>query len=107
MSKFKTTYGSEIKPLGLCKIKLIDIIGNSIRLNNVKINQAVALKNFFSKIMVIILMINLFEIFINKRLFLTYQWNNLLHNEVERILTFALESDSNILRISVYLFYYQ
>lgn len=49
---FKTTYGAEVKPLGLCKIKLIDIIGNSIRLNNIKINQAVALRNFFRKLMV-------------------------------------------------------
>lgn len=53
MAHCKTTYGSELQPLGLSKIKLIEIIGNSIRLNNIKINQAVALRNYFSKIMVI------------------------------------------------------
>ena len=42
----------EIEPIGLCKIKLIEIIGNSIRMNNIKINQAVALRDFFAKIMV-------------------------------------------------------
>ena len=54
IAKFQTTYGLEIHPIGLCKIKLIEIIGNSLRLNNMKINQAVALRNFFSKIMVLL-----------------------------------------------------
>lgn len=51
----KTTYGQEIEPLGLNKIKIIEMMGCMMRLDNVKINQNIALNGFFAKLLVIIL----------------------------------------------------
>lgn len=50
----KTTYGQEIEPLGLNKIRIIEMMGCMIRLDNVKINQNIALHGFFTRLLVII-----------------------------------------------------
>jgi hypothetical protein len=68
-STLKTTYGQEIEPLGLNKIRIIEMIGCMMRLNNVKVNQNLALHGFFLKLLVILIFIFLMKT--QKYLFVT------------------------------------
>ena len=52
MNTYPSSFGAKIQPLGITKLKLIEIILNAIRFNNVKINREIALQKIYPKLMV-------------------------------------------------------
>ena len=47
-----TSFGATVQPFGITRLKLIEVILNSIRLNNIKINEEIALQKIYPKLMV-------------------------------------------------------
>ena len=52
MNGYPTSFGAKIQPLGIIKLKLIEIILNAIRFNNIKISREIALQKIYPKLMV-------------------------------------------------------
>ena len=55
VNEYITSFGARVEPLGITKLKLIEVILNLIRLNNVKMNREIALQKIYPKLMVKIL----------------------------------------------------
>lgn len=102
-----TQYGKTIKPFGTTRLKLVELLSFLIKLNNAKIDQVIAEKQTFTKLMVpnwlYEFLISLFSSL--QSLMKQYEWNSMLHNFIERIFVFALESDSEVLKKAVNIFF--
>jgi hypothetical protein len=82
-TEYTASFGGRIQPLGTTKLKLIEILLYAIKLNNVKINREIALQKVYQRLM---------------KLLMKYEWNNILHNFVEKIFITTLEGDSHVLK---------
>lgn len=87
----QTTYGLTVKPLGLTRLRITEIIGSAIKLNNTLVNDKLAETDVYSTLM---------------ELMVKFEWNNILHNIIERIFMSTLEGNVSSLRKNVrsYLF---
>jgi len=77
------TYGGSQKAFGIGRLRTVEGIYHMIRLTENKINMELGLKRIFNVLM---------------DLMITYEWNNMLHNSIEKIFASTLESDSHILK---------
>lgn len=66
-----TAYRETIKPLGLAKLKIIELFCLLLKIDNLYIVEEIAQHNLF------IVLLDLFA---------QYEWNNMLHTLVERII---------------------
>lgn len=64
-----------MKPLGSTRLKLIELTSLAIKLNKSAVIEKIISSNLFGTIL---------------SLFCTYEWNNMLHNQVEKILNMVL-----------------
>ena len=48
----QTQYGKSIEPFGTARLKLVELLSISIKLNHVKVNRELAMKKIFAKLMV-------------------------------------------------------
>jgi len=78
-----TTYGGAQRPLGLMRLRIVEMVLNIIRLNVHDVSLELAKKGVFKALM---------------DLMVQYEWNNMLHNFVEKILVSTLESEFHDVR---------
>jgi len=79
----RTFGGGNQKAFGIGRLRTVEGIYHMIRLNENKVNMELGLKRVFNILM---------------DLMVTYEWNNMLHNSIEKIFVSALESDSHVLK---------
>mmetsp|Transcript_13769 Transcript_13769/g.11716 ORF Transcript_13769/g.11716 Transcript_13769/m.11716 type:complete len:438 (+) Transcript_13769:1077-2390(+) len=82
-NQYETTYGLTTAPFGTSRLKLVEVLYYSVKLNVHKVCNELGLKNIYKTLM---------------ELMTKYPWNNMLHNLVEKIFVTTLESDSHILK---------
>ena len=124
----KMTYGAVQKPFGVVRLKLMEAIYLSIKLNIKKIIDELIKHKIFETMMVrirgskghedvreiglglycfmlfnidIYSSLTIYITLIYQRLMVDYEWNNLLHNQIEKIFSATIEGDNNKLRMSV------
>lgn len=78
-----TTFGSNQKPFGTTRLKLVETLLLCIKLKVNKIAIEIRLKKIYNTLM---------------ELMVKYEWNNMLHNLIEKIFITTLEGDSHILK---------
>jgi len=86
-STISSTYGAQVRPLGIARLKLIELISLSLKLNLDVVFEAIINCDALSAIL---------------GLFKAYEWNNMLHCQVEKILMTILDSGNQA--IQTYLF---
>jgi hypothetical protein len=74
------------KPLGSTRLRLIELISLGIKLEKGTIVDKLTNSNLLETILA---------------LFSTFEWNNMLHNQVEKIITMILESPNKTLQAYV------
>lgn len=77
------TYGGSQRPLGTARLKVVETIVLAIKLNVNKLAFEIGLKNILSILM---------------DLMIQYEWNNLLHNLVEKAIISCLDGDCHVLK---------
>eukprot|EP01016_Furgasonia_blochmanni_P038223 TRINITY_DN4598_c0_g2_i8.p1 TRINITY_DN4598_c0_g2~~TRINITY_DN4598_c0_g2_i8.p1 ORF type:complete len:497 (-),score=133.24 TRINITY_DN4598_c0_g2_i8:510-2000(-) len=82
----RSTYGGSSPSLGVGRLKLVEVLALAVRLNHVRLNQEIR----DCKILDIL-----------KSLFVTYAWNNLLHNVIEKIFCSILEGEDVVLKVAL------
>lgn len=80
------TYGAAQRPLGIARLRIVEMVLNIIRLNIHDVSLELANKGVFKALM---------------DLMVQYEWNNMLHNFVEKILVSTLESEFHDVRDKV------
>jgi len=80
------TYGGTQRSFGVGRLRIVEGIYHMIRLNENKVNMELGLKKIFNVLM---------------DLMVAFEWNNMLHNSVEKIFVSTLESDSHVLKQKV------
>jgi len=81
-----TTFGATQTPLGTTRLRLIELVASIFRLDVPKVSLEFANKDLFQTLMDLIVQ---------------YEWNNFLHNFVEKIFVSTLENESHELRKKV------
>eukprot|EP01017_Pseudomicrothorax_dubius_P005716 TRINITY_DN1149_c0_g3_i7.p1 TRINITY_DN1149_c0_g3~~TRINITY_DN1149_c0_g3_i7.p1 ORF type:complete len:797 (+),score=134.26 TRINITY_DN1149_c0_g3_i7:66-2456(+) len=81
-NSLQTTFGTTMIPLGGGKLRLIELFEGALRLNDNRLNLAIAESEALSVIL---------------ELFVIYQWNNVLHQTFERILDILLATENVLL----------
>lgn len=82
--------GTNIIPFGGAKLKLIELLIIALKTGNQKIHAKLAQAGFVETLL---------------ELFLRFEWNNMLHNQVEKVLTFIIEGNSEELKVTVILIF--
>ncbi|KAL4456192.1 hypothetical protein ABPG74_014153 [Tetrahymena malaccensis] len=83
----KTVYRQDLKPLGQSRLKIIEIYCVALKLDNFYVVQEMAQHNLHAVLL---------------ELFLKYEWNNMLHTLVERIIIQSAQIDSHAMRKAVF-----
>jgi hypothetical protein len=79
--------GTNIIPFGGAKLKLIELLIIALKTGNQKIHAKLAQAGFVETLL---------------ELFLRFEWNNMLHNQVEKVLTFIIEGNSEELKVTLF-----
>jgi len=79
--------GTNIVPFGGAKLKLIELLIIALKTGNQKIHAKLAQSGFVETLL---------------ELFLRFEWNNMLHNQVEKVLTFIIEGNSDELKATLF-----
>jgi len=85
-SSITNQYGANIVPFGAAKLKLIELLIIALKANNKKIEAKLANSGFIETLL---------------ELFLRFEFNNMLHNQVEKVVSFVIEGNSEDLRTSL------
>jgi len=80
-------YGSEAIPFGSARLKALELIIIAMKANNTKIYNQLVDCQFLETIL---------------NIFVKHNWNNMLHNQVEKILTHIIEGNSEELKVALY-----
>lgn len=81
------SYGNAVTPLGTARLRIVDIVANAARLNNTAINKEICGNYMFSQFMT---------------LMTKFEWNNILHNIIEKLFTSLIEGPPSVLRHHVH-----
>jgi SIT4 phosphatase-associated protein len=84
------SYGNPTMPLGTARLRIVDIVANAAKLNNTRINQEICGNFMFSQFMTLVT---------------KFEWNNILHNIIEKLFTSLIEGPPGTLRHHVFFKY--
>lgn len=87
VKKTKTQFGGEVQPFGSARLKILELVIISMKANNRKIYAKIA-------------EIGLLETLLG--LIVKYEWNNMIHNQVEKVLTLILDGASEELKVNLF-----
>jgi hypothetical protein len=85
--KTKTQFGGEVLPFGSARLKILELVIISMKANNRKIYTKIA-------------EIGLLETLLG--LIVKYEWNNMIHNQVEKVLTLILDGTCDELKSNLF-----
>lgn len=86
-SSITNQYGANIIPFGAAKLKLIELLIIALKANNKSIQAKLAQSGFIETLL---------------ELFLRFEFNNMLHNQVEKVIAFVIEGNYEDLRVSLF-----
>lgn len=86
-NSFTSQYGANVVPFGSARLKLVELIIIAMKANNQKIYDKLFEYGFFEGLL---------------KLFVKYEWNNILHNQVEKVLTIILDSRADDLKARLF-----
>jgi hypothetical protein len=77
------SYSNPVLPLGSARLRIVDIVAQAAKLNNTRINKEICANFMFSQFMT---------------LMTKFEWNNILHNIIEKLFTSLIEGPPGTLR---------
>jgi serine/threonine-protein phosphatase 6 regulatory subunit 3 len=80
-------HGASVVPLGAGRLKLIELLTIAIKSNNRALQAKLAQCEFMETLL---------------ELFLRFEWNNMLHNQVEKIIMLVLDGDCDEMKASLF-----
>lgn len=84
---FVSQFGAEVVPFGSARLKLIELIIIALKANN---------KNIYTKLIEYQFLEGLLSLFVK------YEWNNMLHNQIEKIIGIILDSNYDELKTTLF-----
>lgn len=83
IDEFNTSFGETLKPFGVGRIKVMEVICTLVKIQKPQINQALAESQLFKILL---------------ELFSKYPYNNILHNLIDKIISATLTNgDKNLI----------
>lgn len=83
----KSQYGTEVVPFGSARLKILELIIISMKSNNRSIYQKIADCGLIKTLVGLI-----------KK----YEWNNMIHNQVEKVITLIIDSNNDDLKVALF-----
>lgn len=84
--EIETQFGSKIIPFGAAKLKFLELLIISMKANNKDIYNKLVEHGFFESLLDLIV---------------RYEWNNMLHSQIEKIITFVIDGNNEDLKLAL------
>jgi hypothetical protein len=94
--EIKNQFGAQIKPFGPSRLKLIELMMIALKTNNKTICDKIIESSLLET-----LLVNPVGFLHSQMLMTKYEWNNLVHNQVEKIINAILDQGNDSLKRAV------
>jgi len=86
-TQIKAQYGGEVIPFGSARLKLVELLIIAMKANNKKIYAKLIEVNFLETLL---------------KLITKYEWNNMLHNQIEKVINLIIDGNSDELKEALF-----